>query len=65
MGRICFFPKIINPINEKDFQPISILPELLKIYEKVILKQLSDYIERTSIQHNQAFEKDTQLNLSY
>ena len=36
-------------MNEKDFRPISILPVLPKIYEKVILKQLFDYIERTSI----------------
>ena len=41
--------KIDNPIKEKDFRPISILPVLSKIYENVILKQLSEYIERTSI----------------
>ena len=46
---VCPVPKIDNPINEKDFRPISILPVLSKIYEKVILKQLSAYIERTSI----------------
>ena len=49
VARVCPVPKIDNPINEKDFRPISILPVLSKIYEKVILKQLSDYIERTSI----------------
>ena len=49
VARVCPLPKIDNPINEKDFRPISILPVLSKIYEKVILKQLSDYIERTSI----------------
>ena len=49
MVRICPVPKTDNPINEKDFQPISILPVLSKIYEKVILKQQSDYIEITSI----------------
>ena len=42
-------PKIDNSINEKDFQPISILQVLSKIHEKLILKKLSDYIERTSI----------------
>ena len=47
--RVCHVPKIDNPINEKDSRPISILPALPKINEKVILKQLSDYIERTSI----------------
>ena len=49
MARVCPVPKTDNPINEKDFQSISILPVLSKIYEKVILKQLFDYIERTSI----------------
>ena len=47
--RVCLVSKIDNPINEKDFRPISILPVLLKIYENVILKQLSDYKERTLI----------------
>ena len=27
-------PKINNPMNQKNFQPISILPVLPKIYEK-------------------------------
>ena len=49
VARVCPVPKIDNPINKRDFRPISILPVLSKIYEKVILKQLSDYIERTSI----------------
>ena len=49
VARVCPVSKIDNPIHEKDFRPISILPVLSKIYEKVILKQLFDYIERTSI----------------
>ena len=49
MARAFPVPKIDNSINEKDFQPISILQVLSKIHEKVILKKLSDYIERTSI----------------
>ena len=49
MARACSVPKINNPINEKNFGPISTLPVLSKIYEKDILKQLFDYIENTSI----------------
>ena len=44
---MCTVPKIDNPIKEKDFRPISILPVLSKVYEKVILHQL-DYIEKSS-----------------
>ena len=47
--RVCPVPKVDNPINEKDFRRISVLPVLSKIHEKVILKQLSGFIERTSI----------------
>ena len=42
--RVWPVPKIDDPVNEKDSWPISILPALSKIYEKVIPKQLSDYI---------------------
>ena len=49
LARVFPVPKTGNPIYEKDFQPISTLRVLSKIYEKVILKQLSDYIERTSL----------------
>ena len=48
VARVCPVPKIANPIKEKDFRPISILP-VLKIYEKVILHQLNDYIEKSSV----------------
>ena len=67
VARVCPVPKIVNPINEKDFRPISILPVLSKIYEKVILKQLSNYIERTSIYNStqSGSGKDAQLPLSY
>ena len=49
VARACPVSKINYPINEKDFSAFPILPALSKIYKKVILKQLSDYIERTLI----------------
>ena len=47
--RACPVPKIDNTIKEKDFRSISILPVLPKVYEKVILHQLNDYIEKSSV----------------
>ena len=38
--RVCPIPKIDNPVTVKDFQPVSLLPVLSKVYEKVILSQL-------------------------
>jgi len=52
IARVCPVPKIDNPVKEKDFRPIFILPVLSKIYEKVILLQLSEHIESTSRIYN-------------
>ena len=49
IARVCPIHKVDNPVNVKDFRPISISPVLSKVYEKVILHQLSDYIEKSSI----------------
>ena len=46
---VCPIPKIDNPITVKDFWPISILSVLSKIYKKVILSQLLNYIERCPV----------------
>ena len=49
VARVCPVPKIDNPIKVKDFRPISILPVLSKVYEKIILHQLNDYTEKSSV----------------
>ncbi|XP_047543160.1 uncharacterized protein LOC125075491 [Vanessa atalanta] len=42
-------PKIDNPINISDFRPISILPSLSKVLEKIVCFQLTDYLEANEI----------------
>ncbi|XP_045447535.1 uncharacterized protein LOC123655825 [Melitaea cinxia] len=42
-------PKISSPLEFKDLRPISILPCTSKILEKVICRQLVDYLERNDI----------------
>ena len=49
VARVCPVPKIDNPIKEKDFRAFSILPVLSKVYEKAILHQYKDYIEKSSV----------------
>ena len=49
VARVCPVPKIVNPIKEEDFRPISILPAPSKVYEKVIIHELNDYIEKSSV----------------
>ena len=48
VARVCPIPNIDNPVTVKDFQPTSILPVLSKIYKKVILSQLLNYIEKSA-----------------
>ena len=49
VARVCPVPKIVNSMKEKILRPISILPVLSQVYEKVILLQLNDYIEKSSV----------------
>ena len=50
-ARISTIPKITQPVELKDFRPVSILPVLLKVYEKLVLQQLAVFIERESVYH--------------
>ena len=49
IARICPIPKVDNPANNKDYRPISVLPVLSKVYERVILSQLLDFINQQRI----------------
>ncbi|XP_066930768.1 uncharacterized protein [Clytia hemisphaerica] len=49
IARVSPVPKIDHPTKLKDYRPISILPVLSKVYERVILTQLCDFIERNSL----------------
>ena len=48
-ARISPIPKIIQPVELKDYRPVSILPVLSKVYEKLVLQQLAVFIERESV----------------
>ena len=49
VARVCPIPKIDNPVTVKDFRPISILSVLSKVFEKVVLSQLLNYIEKSAV----------------
>ena len=49
IARICPVPKIDNPRMAVDFRPISVLPILSKVYERVILSLLCLHIESKDI----------------
>ena len=49
VSRVCPIPKIDNSVTVKDFRPVPILPVLSKVYEKVRLSQLLNYIEKSAV----------------
>ena len=49
IARISHIPKATNSIELKDYRPISILPILSKVYEKLVLLQITDFIETQQV----------------
>ena len=47
--RISVIPKIDNPTTGDDYRPTSILPVLSKVFERLIMKQLCNFIETNNI----------------
>ena len=45
----CVIRKIDNPTTDDDYRPISILPVLSKVFERLIIKQLCNFIEIINI----------------
>ena len=58
-ARISPIPKIDHPKSEDDFRPISILPAMSKIFERIVLKQMLDFIDQTALlgPHMSGFRK--------
>ena len=49
IARVCPIPRVDQPTSVKDFRPISVLPILSKVYERVILQQLCNFFEKESL----------------
>ena len=49
MARISPIPKVDNPRENSDFRPISILPVMSKIYEKLRLRRMATYLSNNVI----------------
>ena len=51
ISRIFLIPKTDNPTSIKDYQQISVLSVLSKVYKHVILNQLCSFIETQPLQY--------------
>ena len=49
LARISPIPKNDSPSSEEELRPISILPALSKIFEKVVAKQIVEFIETNNL----------------
>ena len=61
VARVCPVPKIVSPVKEKDFRPISILPVLCELYEKIFYINLM-YCKVISIQLDTIRDSQRSLN---
>ena len=50
--KICPIPKVGNPVQIIDYRPLSILPSLSKVYERVELNKLSAFIKKLMLYKN-------------
>ena len=46
--RTCAIPKVQKISSNNDLRPISILPSLSKIFERLVLRQMSDFVTNTT-----------------
>ena len=52
LARISPIPKTQLPVELKDYRKVSILPILSKVYERVVLEQITNFIEKKLIYHH-------------
>ena len=49
VARISPIPKVDQPLCEADYRPVSILPALSKVFERLVLNQMIAYIEERAL----------------
>ena len=49
IARVSPIPKVNNPVVNDQLRPISILPALSKVFEKVVALQIIDYVEQHAV----------------
>ena len=52
LARISPIPKIQLQVELRDYRPVSILPIFSKIYERVALEEITNFIEKKLIYHH-------------
>ena len=52
VARITQIPKIDNPLHEQDLRPISILPAMSKIFDRLVHHQVIEYIDKSALFNN-------------
>ena len=52
IARVSPIPKVNMPVRNDEFRPISILPVLSKVFEKLVATQMSEFAEEMSLLHD-------------
>ena len=57
IARISPIPKIKVPTKPSDYRPISVLPVLSKVFERIILNQVKQFIDKHEVYQYLSFKK--------
>jgi len=59
ISKITPIPKIDHPLEPSDYRPISILPILSKVYERILMQQIVSHLDSQQLlsQHQSGFRK--------
>ena len=49
--------KKLDPLNKENYRPVSLLPHLSKVFERIIYKQINSYMEDKLTKHLTGFGK--------
>ena len=49
VARVSPIPKVESPVESDHYRPIAILPAISKVYEKLVLSQLLEYIDQKRV----------------
>ena len=57
--------KKLDPLNKENYRPISLLPYLSKVSEKIIYKQINSYMEDELTKYLTGFRKLHDIHTRY
>ena len=56
-AQVILLYKKLDPLNKKNYRPVSLLPHLSKVYERIMYKQINSYMKDKITKYLTGFKK--------